>query len=337
MLWIKRIIISVIITLSTTVAAQQLILDGNAIDLDSNTQVIVEANGNVTVTSTDGDLMCQSDVPLPTASLIFTNNNTSAITVPSGGNATVRWTHQFAESCEARQGNAAWRSTNVSNSGVTTTLTNLTSNLTLELFCSNASGTQEVSETATISIQSTGGGGNFAGFNPPADCAATAPPPVGTVRNNPLGVGLTAGVNVVNNFEGFFGDMWPGLSNVNIVGRMIPNQYVAIGFNTGDLCTGAGCDRLAGGFSYDPSAIGNGLLTVSISRCPGDFSSALGNCRMEGLGTFNWAYSPFGNSCVLEQGQQYFLNAINAAEDDPSTTSCTNSTGLCGWLVKPTN
>lgn len=328
MLWIKHLVLVLTLSAATAITAQQLILDGEPIDLAPGSQVVVDTNGNVVISSADGELTCVANTVPPVVNLLA--NGAAVTTINSGDNVTVTWSHQFGDTCSATGGTGTnWSTTNVQATSGTRVLTNVTSSTTLGLECTNLFGT--TTDTASINIQGTTGG--FAGFEPPADCPSTAPAPVNTDREDPLELfcNSTCRQLVANNFEGAFGSKWPGISNSKpemFVGR---NKYVAIGFNTGDRCTGSGCTRTNGFIEWESSVIGDGGKIVSISRCPGDFSQSLGNCRKFGSGPLRWGYN-IASVCDLDPNAQYYLNMIHGLDTNPSTTTCNGVE--CGWLVQ---
>ena len=80
------------------------------------------------------------------------------------------------------------------------------------------------------------------------------------------------------------------------------------------------------------------IYTVSISRCPGDFSAQTteGICVKTGQAmSLNWSTKIDANpniECALEQGEKYYLNIIHSANPPYTTSTCNFSD--CGLLFR---
>ncbi len=310
-----KTILSVVVALAAAQSsAQQLILDGQAIDLDPNLPVTIEEDGDIVAFSAAGDLTCANVTTPPTVTL-----TASPTSLNGAGNVTLSWTTQFADSCTPSNGTGtSWPSTNITLPSGQTTITNLTSTTAFTLTCDNVLGM--ASETASVTVSSND---EYGGFPPPGDCGPTEQPPAGTTHENPLEIfGQNSRLVVTNNFEGPFGEGWPAIQNSKediFIGR---NQWAALGFIAGQAasCTGTGCSRSLGRIEWDTSIFGDAPKVVSISRCPGDFNTELGSCRVS-VSPLLWQYGA-GFGCNLTVGQQYYLNIIHGNAIDPSQTEC---------------
>lgn len=316
----------ILLTVAATVAlqssAQQLILDGETIDLQPGSQIIIEEDGDVVVTSLAGDLKCGNVTAPPTVDVTVAPSNLNG-----PGNVTVSWDTQFADSCTPSGGNGtSWTSTNITLPSGQATF-NVSSTTGFTLSCDNIIGTTQSSGTVTVSSND-----EFGGFPPPSDCGPTEQPPTGTSREHPLEIVAGSGrVQVSNNFEGPFGEGWPGGQNSKEDIYISKNNYIAIGFVAGQAanCTVTGCGRTSGNIEWELSILPDAQKVVSISRCPGDFSTALGDCRSD-RSPLKWTYGS-GNNCVLQLGQQYYLNVIHGTSANPAVSTCQGNE--CGALI----
>lgn len=133
---------------------------------------------------------------------------------------------------------------------------------------------------------------------------------------------------------------WPGNWGESIHLSLTANQYIAAEFNSGSADDSAI-------FQFAPSGNFEGAPTVgtaiSISECPGDFSTHLGQetCLRYGgaIQSMRWATDPSANGemvCKLDKDHTYFLNIVhsNSDQDGYATTAC--NFDYCGVLAQQT-
>ena len=121
--------------------------------------------------------------------------------------------------------------------------------------------------------------------------------------------------------------------------RLLPNQYASIRFDTPSNLN----SNSSGNFTIEMMAGYNtATRLMSISRCQGDFNPQTAGeaCvrSLTGLDNFRWEGVSHPTRCVLQPGQQYYLNIVHS--DSPAgtplnqiTPSCVpGSIGYCGNL-----
>ncbi len=124
---------------------------------------------------------------------------------------------------------------------------------------------------------------------------------------------------------GYPGLMW-GLHHY---WRVSPGKFVAMEFRAPTHSAWAGT---MGGWNLGPVP-DSSFYTVSIARCPGQFSDdpvypLPAACAETGSvgSVIIWDIGRNEGGCSLEPGQTYYLNAISAVLPDLATTTCTRET-----------
>ncbi|MFT3765116.1 MAG: hypothetical protein QM820_06320 [Minicystis sp.] len=110
-------------------------------------------------------------------------------------------------------------------------------------------------------------------------------------------------------------------------------QYVALAFETS-------ADQAQVGllFHEADAALPSAWSYLSISRCPGDFSSTVDACHLAGgaVGSLGWEIgsNTAPTYCHLEPNTTYYLNILFGTKADPAVPSCPE--GVCGHVYQQT-
>jgi len=198
----------------------------------------------------------------------------------------------------------------------------------------------------------------------PADATACDAPtlpgtggvPAWNLLTGPLAVDYSPSGSAIadpTQFEYLFGGAaeplkpWPGAYGLTAAFALPVDRYVSLGFVSGAPYLGDAAATLYG--QYTVAAVGNDApLSLTISTACGDFgqlqpSTLVPGCVLDAAGaggTLTWRAPAAGGACRLEDGKQYFLNAINAdisALGSPggkaTTTSNANCTGNACFMA----
>lgn len=306
--------------------SQDLILDGNNIPLDSNSTVTIDpVTGNVSVTSLAGDLTCSSSSTAPVLSLLTANPTT----VVSGGSSTISWTLSGQATSCTKSGD--WTGTltgaDVTDGSHNEIVTNITTNSSFSLQCSNAVGN---SAFLTANVSVTGS----------ANCLAQPPILAGNEDTTIIGNGTANSGSYDGTYKGFqnnggTGPDWPGNYGDSISLSLTNSSYISASFTTNNLNERGRFQLATTGNTQGPPASG----AISISECPGDFATHLGLARCQKLvgvaGSFKWATDPTADPntyCILEKNTPYYFNFVHSITPETYTPSTCGST-YCGILA----
>lgn len=302
--------------------AQNLILDGKVIPLDSAKNAIIDPQGNIVLSSQNGNLTCSGAPP----SLSLSANPTD---VDSGNSTTVTWDVSNATSC-TKSGD--WLG-NLTGSDVTDgvhneVVGNLTSNSTFSMQCSNSFGSSPL-RSVQISIN-----GNPA-------CNTQTP----ILGGNDDKVIVPVPFSEPQEYDGTYNDWlridastpWAGRYGNQIYFSLDRNKYIGAQFFTGsETLTGRTNFTTPGNLSGPPPT----ATTIAISECPGDFSTHLNQQRCIAIGgatpLLRWSTDPNANAntyCKLDKNKTYYVNIVhsNTASNNFSTTACSSS--FCGGIM----
>lgn len=340
--------------LETTPAPVEIPLQGNVL-IDANT-------GDVRVTPTDPQA-CQApgqscdDVQVQTQSFSVNNvaavpGQTPTVDVTRGNSAVFRWNSRGAWECEGI-GMPGWTGTGKLPINATAGQTVNTSGLAVgqydtSIVCRNGPVAASRGPVRVNIVEDNGGGPG------PAQCdAPSRQPPPGWTR-------LTSG-NLSCRYNAttgaFVGDcsqwtgIWPapfpagnGLPERLITGRISPNEYIAIEFNSAGLATNQIMEirrNASTGIASTPSI-------VTISTCPGDFDQA---AVLQETGCYfkldflfqdiELGGSQTSRACRLQPNQTYFLNIVhtNSPAGTPANeiqSNC-NPGQWCGIVYNPSS
>ncbi len=322
----KTKLIIVLLALPLMINAQNLILDGNSIQMDTNSTVSIDSTtGDITITSQTGDLTCSSNSIAPILSSL-TSNPTSVL---SGGTSTISWTLSGSASTCTKSGD--WSGTitggDVTDGTHTFDVTNITANSTYGLQCSNNIGSSSLL-TTTVTLSSS------------ANCVTQ--PPLSTLSEDFTIISQTFGGPTV--YDGTYKDFqqiqnpidWPGNFGDSINLSLSQNEYLSASFITNSNSDQGTFQLATPGNAQGPGSQG----TIVISECPGDFTTHINQAtclRQVGTsGSFRWATDPAAGSnyCKLEKNTLYYLNIVHSLtpENGYVTSSCSSST-YCGILA----
>ncbi|HWS27170.1 MAG TPA: hypothetical protein VN259_11445 [Xanthomonadales bacterium] len=223
----------------------------------------------------------------------------SSATVAPSTTITLNWTSSNATSCSPQQGGTTvWSSLGTlpatGSQNVTAPATN--GSITFQLSCTN--GSQTVSQTTQVAVQTSGG-----------SCVPLYPN------------------GTTSSWDSVFA-AWPAYGVRRRMG--VPaNGYVAFQF-TATFTAGQFGTIATGDFPND----GDGIGQMSISREPGCFTqSQLGSfclgpvARLPGVGWQNGSASPF--SCALTPGQIYYVNFTYGSGTVGPGPHCPAGSGAC--------
>lgn len=323
----KKQLITVLLALPLIINAQNLILDGNSIQMDPNSTVSIDSiTGDITITSQTGDLTCSSNSIAP----ILSNLNSSPTSVLSGGTSTISWTLSGAASSCVKTGD--WSGTftgaDVTDGTHTFDVTNITTNSTYGLQCSNNIGSSSLL-TTTVTISSS------------ANCVGQ--PPLSTLAEDVTIIAHNFSPPTL--YDGTYKDFqqvpnpidWPGNFGDSISLSLTKNEYLSASFITNNDNDQATFQFATPGNTQGPASAG----TIVISECPGDFTTHINQVRclkeVGPSGSFKWATDPAADStyCKLEKNTLYYLNIVHSLTEENGyvTSSCTGAESYCGILA----
>ena len=338
----KKLILLNILIFNTIVSAQTILkLDGQNITLSPSSTVTIDPlTGNITATSANGNLTCTEVGDPPTLSL--TANPT---TVNSGDNSTLTWiVGNNAISCtKSGDWSGTFTGSQVTNGTHSQTVSNLTANKNYTLICSNNFGSSP-SRTASVAIN---------GGNP--NC--TSQPPIlggsadNTIRLIPgASTGQIGSATNPASYSGLYNEIapgtgWPGVYGTQSFFNLTADKYAAMKFTTDNENSIA---RLV----FTPPGNGQGApssaTTISISECPGDFTTHLGQERCLRIGgaipNIRWSQRSETNPathCLLEKNKTYYFNVVhsNSSLNGYTDTNCSDDgvNPSCGGIFSHTN
>lgn len=306
---------------------------------DGPCQVPLQADSSVTVDPTTGNLNLDvDDANLPTCFGSTAGTPLEVVvsvnpgTIDAGDSVTVSWgVVGFIENvtqCTATGGTSDWiTDVNASPDGGSGTYSP-SGNATFRLSCENSSDVDD----AVVTVNGGSGNNGADGFPPPPALCGTIP----NGRALPFNINKDFVSNPPNGQpKRNFADVWDAFPGTNEATIFIPeNQYVAMPFYANQVTGKIWRMTWVGG----PS---NGNATqVSISRCPGDFTSVgysdsrcLATSGSEGAAILTVIGT--GNACPLSGGpnEVYYLNVRHAFASGGD--ACLENSGVCGFLGKP--
>lgn len=156
---------------------------------------------------------------------------------------------------------------------------------------------------------------------------------------------LANGTSAADPYNGLFSDLqsdglihpWPGLFGDGIGLSLDKNQYISAAFLVNDSGIDAQIVSIFPSSTQGPTA---SATTITISECPGDFSTHLNqsqcktNFEILRLSSKITPSGPAGFFCELQQGQIYYLNIVhsdNSENDNYETSDC--DAAYCGVLA----
>lgn len=260
----------------------------------------------------------------------------STSTLPfGGGSVTLSWTVSGATGCTASSsGVSGWNG----NAVTSPTVLNLTAsgNYSFGVTCSNTNGS---TSGGTVSV-------TVATQTPTQTECPSRPAPTGLTRQTTM-VNINQGGTLnqqnaefpigssidVTSYVPLFGTSF---NQPNQAARLFLNtgQYVAMGFSTSSVSTGA-----TGKIAW--AAASTATFSVQISPCPGDFDWVVdANCKASAVETDGIVWKigtkPASNPgwfCYLEPNKTYYINAVASDNGSWTTTTCTST--YCTWFVSP--
>jgi hypothetical protein len=318
--------------LPTSLIAQNLILDGSTIPLDSSSSISIDpSTGDITATSQAGDLTCSSSSTAPTLSAV-TANPTSVI---SGGSSTISWTLSGqATSCtKSGDWSGTFTGSDVTDGSHSSVVNGITANSTYSLQCSNNIGSSALL-SANVTLASS------------ANCVNQPPILSG---NEDLTI-IANGTANSGTYDGTYKDFqqvaspvdWPGNWGDSISLSLTRNQYISASFITNSNNDLGRFQMATPGNTQGPAS----STTLVISECPGDFTTHLNQAKCQKIvgpsGSLKWATDPNASAssyCKLEKNTFYYLNIVHSITPtdsiDPADNFSTSSCGAsyCGILA----
>jgi len=336
----KKLIILSILIFNTIVTAENLILDGKTIPLSNSSTVTIDpVTGDIIATSVSGSLTCSNIGFAPTLAMSI-----NPPVVDSGGSTQIAWAiENDAVSCTKSGGwSGVISGADVTNGTHVQTINNITSNTTYTMVCTNNFGD---SPTRSVSVSINGG-------NP--ECVNQPPILNGaedfTIKLIP-GAGTTGpgSPQDPNTYDGTYDDIapgdnvdWPGVYGTQGFMTLTKNQYAAMQFNTDNSNEKAKFVFTTPGNGQGPPT---NATTVSISECPGDFTTHLNQSRCLAVGgatpNIRWSLNPSENPathCLLNKNTTYYLNIVhsNTTVNGYTTSACTGPS-YCGIIFNQTS
>jgi len=295
----------------------------------------------------------QEPVSPPTIQLSATPN-----LIDAGNSSTLAWSITNTPTSCTKSGdwpdNGSMPSQDITNgNNHSQVISNITSNSTYTISCSNSAGTtSQSSSTATVTINGswTAVGANPDPWNGGSACTGARAPILSSNEDRQiLAQGSTTPPltynGTFNQFQGvppnnapsnWVGTPFPGIDAENVYLNLKRGKYIAAIFNSGNQNRNA---KFA--FETPPSFSGPipSALTITISKCPGDFSDEplVGQTRCKAVGTAASLYwsdisAQNGFYCKLEKNTDYFLNIVHA-NNPPLYNNSGCATSSCGILT----
>lgn len=292
-----------------TASAGTIILDGQILDLCEDPQIDLDG-GSITATTDCGG--GGGSEPLPNVSLTVTDT-----TITVGESVTISWNISNASSCNATGGISGWEDftfNTPSDSGSQVFTFNNSGNVVFGLSCVNSENATRARQVQIgVSNPSTGGGGGT-----PANC--TPPTNSGDTRN----------------WSSVFDASWPAPNGNRRNFEISRGEYLALRIDTADAVQ---LGKTAGYIGNAVVTGSSGTRLIQVSKCPGDFSTAVGKgCRIEATfsRSLNWVIGTDGANytCDLEPNETYYINVIFGSILNPLSTTC--STRNCFTSISST-
>ncbi len=328
-----------IVTLSNNDVISIPLEPGSKLDVVSTSGIGVN-EGDVTVTVSDTGLDLCERIKAVDATVTCTGGTGTAPTITSftasptsitsGGNVTLTWVlANDAVSCvktttSGSTGN--WSGTitgsQVTNGSHSQLISNITSNSTYRLQCTNSNGSSLL-KTASVNIATS------------ASCTSQPPPPSPIIEDTTIlssggGPGQSYNGTYIGMFPGSGATAWPGSSAQSLSLTIHRDEYVAAQFNSGNTDYTGNLVLVPVTGDEGPASFGT---TWVISECPGDFNTHLGQSACKSTSTLRWSTEGTDGSarCQLDKNKTYYLNIIhswNTASDYASKCS----SAYCGLL-----
>jgi hypothetical protein len=319
---------SIILNTSPTPTEVEL-LDGTDVNLDP-------LSGNLTATPLD-PAACSATTDCTDVDVSISSFVVSPSTVNQGQNVTFSWSGRGAWSCEGSGlAGTTWNGTKLPSGSQVVSTASLTPDTTysVDLECSNG----PVLDTANVSltVNESGGGG---GGGVPQFCVDDGRvPPAGLTQDTTILVSNGSAQTVT--WEQVFDLNFPFGNGPDVA--INRDRYASLRFNTGTLSTGTS-GRIA--FDFTQTFLPTGRKVVTISECPGDFTTLLSNaCRVTDLGNgaIRWEIVTGGGfDCRLQPNTDYYLNILYTQDTAPpydwscSGASNPSTATQCGDIVSP--
>ena len=216
----------------------------------------------------------------------------------------------------------------------TETVTNITNSSNYNLVCTNNFGS---SPQRTVSVTVNGANPNCSSQPPILNGAEDF-----TIRLIP---GATGGSNgSPSNPATYSGDYdeiaagsgWPGGVGSQSFATLTRNQYIAMRFTTDETNAISRLQMTPPGNGQGP---GSQATTISISECPGDFTTHLNQSRCLAIGggtpNIRWSQDPTTSStfhCLLDNNKTYYFNIVhsNDVNNNYSLSGCQSN--FCGII-----
>lgn len=315
---------SIILNTSPTPTEVEL-LDGTDVNLDPLT-------GNLTATPLDPNA-CSATTDCTDVQVSVESFVVSPSTVNQGQNVQFSWSARGAWECQGSGlPGTTWNGTKApSGSQFVSTAAVTPDTYTVTLDCNNGPVTD--SRTANVTVETGGGGG---GGGVPQFCFDEGRvPPAGLTQDTQLIVGSS---QVTETWQQAFGNAFPNGNERDM--SILNDRYASLEFTVPPQ------NGTTGRVTFDAlqTFISSGSKIVTISECPGDFTSFNNNCsRFISQSAIRWAIGSGGGfDCVLTPNTTYYLNILYTGNDDPpyNDWSCTGSgnpdfASECGDIVKP--
>lgn len=300
--YLKILVGGALLGLSPILFAQDLILNGQTIELDPDEDVSINpVTGDITVFAADPDLTCSSGGPLPA----ITSFEVDPTTVAQGGSVEISWTSQDASSCLGQGNLPGWAGESVAVNGTETVPIasgQNPGNYTARLRCSNSEGNVQ-SDPVTVTVESAGGGS-----------CGSRPPPAGMSQDTTIRLNTSNETTHWSHVWGSGSDFPHSTGNSHTL-AIANDQYAALAFSSDNLQFGEEGSIFFDEIISAPGSTNIAPPMVVISECPGDFGpQEFAACRKIpsfGFIPFTWHEASAGGSgCPIEQDQDLYLNMV---------------------------
>lgn len=328
-----------LIATGTMAQSQSIILNTTptptAIPLLDGTDVTVDPlSGDLTATPQD-PAACAATADCSEVDVSITTFTVSPSTVSQGQTVSFQWNARGAWECQGSNlATTTWNGTKLPTGSQSVSTSSLSpATYTAILDCNNGPVTD--SSQVNFTVTTAGGGGGGGG---PQFCSDNGRlPPAGLDQDTQIIVGSST---TTNTWQQLFSATFPnGNGRDTSIQR---DRYAALSFNSGSLATGTSGRVL---FDVLQTTIPSGFKIVTISECPGDFTTALssGCRRFFGQDGIRWSINTGGGfDCILSPNTDYYLNVVytlndTAPYDDWACSGASNPTtaAQCGDIMSP--
>lgn len=217
--------------------------------------------------------------------------------VSVGDSVEIAWRTENASACSFVGGSAGWREEEASlPAGETSVVVDFEGPRSFGLSCTGRAGDMATKEVAVTGVP----------VEMPPDCS---------VKDVEKGVDF--------DWSDIFFATFPDKLQSNHDRSMFGDEYFSVAFNTG---------AHEGTLSVSTVALQGGVRWVSISRCPGHFTTNTPPaCTfIQGIGgALQASTDPNESGCVLELGTDYFINVTYVDVDDRVPNEETSCSGYC--------